>query len=202
MGFLAPQLHRFSHGSVSILWSEGLHHRNNIHLAPAKSILATCKTITKLPLICVCFLTVEFRVCGGGVQTALEACTSLPVMVTPEKREKATERKEYSWGKEHGTCIWTNPSHQHCKEEQGAEFKTSLGTGLGSNGKNFWMCSTTAVWASCWQGLPMVAFACYAALSPFLNVPSRLVPLQGTKPIHTPNLFSSVSSRVDVDLRC
>lgn len=135
--------------------------------------------MTKLPLICVCFLTVEFRVCaGGGVQTALEACTWLPVTVTPEKRDKATERKESSWEKEH-PFGQIHPT-QHCKEEEGAEFNASLGRQLGSNGKDSWVCSTTAVWPSYWQGLSTAAFACYAGLSP-LNASSRRVPLQGVK---------------------
>lgn len=125
VGFLPPQLCCFSHGTVLILQSEGWHHRNNIHLAPAKNILATCKIITKLPLICVCFLTVEFRICGGGAQTALDACTQLPVTVTPEKRDKAAERKESSWGNEHPYGR-THPT-EHGKEKQGAEFSTSLG---------------------------------------------------------------------------
>lgn len=46
----------------------------------------------------------------------------------------------------------------------------------------------------------MAAFACYVSLFPSLNAPSRLVPLQFTKPTHTPNLFSLVSSRLDMDL--
>jgi len=38
----------------------------------------------------------------------------------------------------------THPG-EHCKEEQGAEFNTTLGTGFGSNGKDSWMYSITAV---------------------------------------------------------
>lgn len=124
-------------------------------------------------------------------------------MVTPERGEKATERKESSWGKErvHGP---THPT-EDCEEEQGAEFNTSWGTELGNNEKISWMQSTTAVWAGCWQGLSMAAFA-LCCFFPFWMPRIGLLPVQSTKciytKIYTRSLFSSVSSRLAMDLCC
>lgn len=118
-------------------------------------------------------------------------------MVTPERREKATERKESSWGKDRAYGQ-THPT-EDCKEERCAEFNTSWGTELGSNEKVSWMQSTTAVWAGCWQGLLMAAVTLCCFFSVWVP-PIRFVPLQSTKTIHTLNLFSSVSSRLAMDL--
>lgn len=191
MGFLPPQLCCFSHGTVLILQSEGWHHRNNIHLAPAKNSLATCKIITKLPLICVCFLTVEFGICSGGAQTALDACTQLPVMVTPEKRDKAAERKESSWGNEHS--IWTNPSHQALQGGAGCWVQHILRTlRCAQQGPD----ELAAEKDYQWQHVHVILH-----LPPFSTPSSRLVPLQ-YQPTHTRNLFSLVSYRLDRDLCC
>lgn len=200
MRFLTSQRHCFSHGTVLILQSEGWHHRNNIHLAPAKNILSTCKTITKLPLTCAYFLAVEFRVCDGGVQTALDGLY-MTVSHGHFREERESNRKEGFQLRE-GTCIWTNLSHWALQGGAGCRVQHILRDRAWKQWKDSWMCSTTAVWASCWQVLSMAALTCYAALFPFLNAPSRLVALQGTKPIHTPTLFSSVSSRLDMDLCC
>lgn len=120
-------------------------------------------------------------------------------MVTPERREKATERKESSWGKEHAYGQ-THPT-EDCKEEQHAEFNTSWGTELGSNEKVSWMQSTTAVWAGCWQGLSMAAFT-WCCFFPFWMTSVRLVPFQSTKTLYTLNIFSSASSMLAMDLCC
>lgn len=103
-------------------------------------------------------------------------------MATPEKSDKAMRKKESSCGKEH-PYGQTHPA-EHCKEEQGAEFNASLGTESGSNGKDSWMCSTTAGRASYWQGPSLAAFTYYVSLSPFLNTHSRPLPLEGIKPVY------------------
>lgn len=103
-------------------------------------------------------------------------------MATPEKSDKTMRKKESSCGKEH-PYGQTHPA-EHCKEEQGAEFNASLGTESRSNGKDSWMCSTTAGQASYWQGPSLAAFTYYVSLSPFLNTHSRPMSLEGIKPVY------------------
>jgi len=68
-------------------------------------------------------------------------------------QSRSLQRRESKQQKGRNTAEGRNMEHahgqthpgEHCKEEQGAEFNTTLGTGFGSNGKDSWMYSITAV---------------------------------------------------------
>lgn len=75
----------------------------------SKSILATCKIITKLPLIFSFFLTVEFRVCGGWSPNSPRGlhgrdCQSWSLQRGGRRQQKGRNPAE-------GMYIWSNPSH-------------------------------------------------------------------------------------------